>query len=88
MVFRVDIVQCRGTPREVGLAQAKLFATTSKGRAFIRRKTDRLPWWFNLDTEKRTFARDWPMASACRSSERCFASATVASVRRSAAARQ
>ena len=39
MVFKVAIVQCRGTPYEIGLAQAQSFAQTSKGRAFLRRKT-------------------------------------------------
>jgi predicted choloylglycine hydrolase len=58
--FRVDIVQCRGTPFEFGRAQARAFAATSKGRAFLRRKTIRYPWWFDLRAEQRTFAKFAP----------------------------
>jgi predicted choloylglycine hydrolase len=58
--FRVSIVQCRGTPYEVGRAQAQLFAATPKGRAFLRHKTIKLPWWFNIRTEQRTFAQFSP----------------------------
>jgi predicted choloylglycine hydrolase len=58
--FRVSIVQCRGTPYEVGRAQARLFAVTPKGRAFLRSKTTRFPWWFNIKTEQRMFARFAP----------------------------
>ena len=59
-LFRVGIVQCRGTPYEVGRAQAKLFAATPKGRAFLRHKTTKLPWWFNIRTEQRAFAQFSP----------------------------
>ena len=58
--FRVSVVQCRGTPYEVGRAQARLFATTPKGRAFLRSKATRFPWWFNLQTEQRMFAKFAP----------------------------
>ena len=58
--FRVSIVQCRGTPYEVGRAQARLFATAAKGRAFLRSKTTGFPWWFNLRTEQRVFAKFAP----------------------------
>jgi predicted choloylglycine hydrolase len=58
--FRVSIVQCRGTPYEVGLAQAQLFAATPKGRAFLRRKSIKFPWWFNIRTEQRSFAKFSP----------------------------
>jgi predicted choloylglycine hydrolase len=58
--FRVSIFQCRGTPFEVGRAQALAFAATLKGRAFLRRKTVKLPWWFNIGAEERTFARFSP----------------------------
>jgi predicted choloylglycine hydrolase len=58
--FRVSIVQCRGTPYEVGRAQARLFAATARGRAFLRRKTIKLPWWFNIRTEQRTYAKYSP----------------------------
>lgn len=52
--LRVSIVQCRGTPYEVGRAQADAFALTRKGKAFLRRKV-KLPWWFNVKTEERAF---------------------------------
>ena len=58
--FRVHIVQCRGTPYETGRAQARLFAATPKGRAFLRKKTTRFPWWFNIGAEQRLFARYAP----------------------------
>ena len=58
--FRVSVVQCRGTPYEVGRAQARLFAMTAKGQAFLRNKTRRFPWWFNIAAEQRLFARFAP----------------------------
>ena len=58
--FRVSIVQCRGTPYEVGVAQARIFARTPKGRAFLRHKTTGLPWWFNVRTEERVLAKFAP----------------------------
>ena len=60
MVFRLEIVQCRGTPYEIGLAQAHLHAQTAKGRAFLRRTTHRLPWWFKLDGQRRMFDKFAP----------------------------
>jgi hypothetical protein len=59
--FRVSVVQCRGTPYEVGRAQARLFALTPKGRAFLRSKTTRFPWWFKLQAEHRMFAKFAPV---------------------------
>ncbi|MFL5127562.1 MAG: hypothetical protein ACJ8CS_20315, partial [Microvirga sp.] len=59
-LFRVSIVQCRGTPYEVGRTQSRIFAATPKGRAFLRRKSIHLPWWFNIRTEQRTFAKFSP----------------------------
>ena len=58
--FRVRFVQHRGTSFEVGRAQAMEFAATPKGRAFLRRRTVRLPWWFNLGAEQRMFAKFSP----------------------------
>ena len=58
--FRVGIVQCRGTAYEVGRAQARLFAATPKGRAFLRREKTKLPWWFKLNTEERGFRKFAP----------------------------
>jgi len=37
-----------------------MFAATPKGRAFLRRKSIRLPWWFNIRTEQRSFAKFSP----------------------------
>jgi len=54
-MLRVVVVQCRGTPYEVGRAQADAFAATLKGKAFLRRKTIRLPWWFDIRIEERAF---------------------------------
>jgi predicted choloylglycine hydrolase len=59
--FRVSVVQCRGTPYEVGRAQARLFATTPKGRGFLRNKTTRFPWWFDIRTAQRMFAKFAPV---------------------------
>jgi len=36
--LRVSFVQCRGTPYEVGRAQADAFAATRKGKAFFRKR--------------------------------------------------
>jgi predicted choloylglycine hydrolase len=58
--FRVSIVQCRGTPYDVGRAQAQVFAATPKGRAFLRRQSIKLPWWFDIRAEHRTFAKYAP----------------------------
>ncbi len=53
--LRVSIVQCRGTPYEVGRAQAVAFAATRKGKPFLRRKKVWLPWWLNIRTEERAY---------------------------------
>ena len=53
--LRVSIVQCRGTPYEVGRAQAEIFAASRKGKAFLRKKKVWLPWWLNIRTEERAF---------------------------------
>src|SRR5947207_15913409 len=58
--LRVRIVQCRGTPFEIGRQQALLFAATPKGRAFLRRKVIKLPWWFDIRAEQRMFAKYSP----------------------------
>lgn len=50
----VSFVQCRGTPYEVGRAQADAFAATRKGKAFLRKRL-RLPWWLDIRTEERAF---------------------------------
>jgi predicted choloylglycine hydrolase len=58
--LRVSIVQCRGTPYEVGRAQALAFAATRKGKAFLRRTKVWLPWWLNMRTEERAFRTSAP----------------------------
>jgi predicted choloylglycine hydrolase len=60
MVFKVQIVQCRGTPYEIGRAQAAAHAATARGRAFLRRKKHPHPWWFRLDAERRMFEKFAP----------------------------
>jgi predicted choloylglycine hydrolase len=52
--IRVSFVQCRGTPYEVGRAQADAFAATRKGKAFFRKRV-RLPWWLDIRNEERAF---------------------------------
>ena len=52
--LRVSFVQCRGTPYEVGRAQAEAFAVTRRGKAFLRKQL-RLPWWLNIRSEERAF---------------------------------
>jgi predicted choloylglycine hydrolase len=37
-----------------------LFAATAKGRAFLRRKAIRLPWWFDIRKEERAFSQFSP----------------------------
>lgn len=59
-LFRVSIAQHRGTPYEVGRAQAHAFAATAKGRAFLRRKTVRFPPWFDIRAEQRAHERFSP----------------------------
>ncbi len=59
--LRVSFVQCRGTPYEVGRAQADAFAETRKGKAFLRKKV-RLP----AKGHKRSFlsrSLNWAVAS-------------------------
>jgi len=58
--FPITVVQCRGTAYETGRAQARLFAATPKGRAFLSSTKTRLPWWFKLDAEARMFAKFAP----------------------------
>jgi predicted choloylglycine hydrolase len=60
MVFRVQIVQCRGTSYEIGRAQADAYALTPKGKAFLRRTKHFVPWWFKLDAERRMFEKFAP----------------------------
>ena len=90
--FRVSIVQCRGSAYEVGLAQARLFAATAKGRAFLRRKAVRLPWWFNLRTEERVFAKYapalWEEIGGLAQGTRCLDGAGGAELRQQRLARR
>jgi len=50
-LFRVSVVQCRGTAYEIGRAQARMFAATPKGPTFLRRKSICLPWWKVSDAQ-------------------------------------
>ena len=52
--LRVSFVQCRGTPYEVGRAQADALAATRKGKTFLRKKIP-LPPWFDIRAEHRAF---------------------------------
>lgn len=52
--LRVSFVQCRGTPYQVGRAQAVAFAATLRGKAFLRKKM-LLPGWLNIRAEERAF---------------------------------
>jgi predicted choloylglycine hydrolase len=54
--FRVAVVECRGTPYDVGRQQAALFAESPKGQGFRRRKSVRLPWWFDIKSCEKLFA--------------------------------
>lgn len=54
-ILRVSFVQCRGTPYEVGRAQADAIAATRKGKTFLRRRTVKFPWWFDIRAEERAF---------------------------------
>jgi hypothetical protein len=38
-----------------------LFAVTPKGRAFLRKKTTKFPWWFDIRAEQRMFAKFAPV---------------------------
>ena len=58
--FRVNVVQFRGSPYEVGRAQAHAFAATAKGRAFLRRPTIARPAWFDVRNDERLFAKISP----------------------------
>jgi hypothetical protein len=42
-MLSVNFVQCRGTPYEVGRAQADALAVTRKGKAFLRKKAQLPP---------------------------------------------
>jgi predicted choloylglycine hydrolase len=53
-MLRVSFVQCRGTPYEVGRAQADALAVTRKGKAFLRKKVQP-PLWFKIRNEERAF---------------------------------
>jgi predicted choloylglycine hydrolase len=58
--FRVSIVQCRGSPYDIGRAQAQAFAATARGSAFLRRSATARPPWFDVRNEERVFAKFSP----------------------------
>jgi predicted choloylglycine hydrolase len=57
--MRVSVVQCRGTPYEIGQQQGRLFAATRRGLNFRRGKI-RPPPWFDIDAEQRFYAKFAP----------------------------
>ena len=60
MALTVQVVQCRGTPFEIGRQQAKIFLRSAKGAAFARRKTAPLPAWLDFAGQERAFNRYCP----------------------------
>jgi predicted choloylglycine hydrolase len=57
--MRVSIVQCRGTPYEIGRQQGLIFAASRRGLNFQRSKVA-LPSWFDMRAEERFYAKFAP----------------------------
>ena len=57
--MRVSVVQCRGTPFEIGQQQGRIFAASKRGMNFRRSKV-RLPAWFDMNVEERFYAKFAP----------------------------
>jgi hypothetical protein len=53
------MVQCRGTPDEIGQHQGRVFATSRRGLNFRRSKVG-LPSWFDMHAEERFYAKFAP----------------------------
>jgi predicted choloylglycine hydrolase len=53
------VVQCRGTPYEIGQQQGCLFGASRRGLSFQRSKV-RLPDWFDMQAEQRFYAKFAP----------------------------
>jgi predicted choloylglycine hydrolase len=56
----VELVQCRGTPHEIGRQQARIFLRTSKGISFARRKRRPVPAWYDFDGHRRVMEKFAP----------------------------
>jgi predicted choloylglycine hydrolase len=56
---RVDVVQCRGTPYEIGQQQGRIFAASKRGLSFGRSKV-KPPSWFDMSVEERFYAKFAP----------------------------
>lgn len=61
MAFIVQLVQCRGTPFEIGRQQARLFLRTSRGIAFARRRARPVPAWYEFDGQRRVLEKFAPL---------------------------
>jgi predicted choloylglycine hydrolase len=57
--MRVSIVQCRGTPYEIGRQQGLIFAASRRGLNFQRSKVA-LPSWFDMRAEERFYEKFAP----------------------------
>jgi predicted choloylglycine hydrolase len=57
--MRVSIVECRGTPYEIGRHQGLIFAASRRGLSFRRSKVG-LPVWFDMHAEERFYAKFAP----------------------------
>ncbi len=57
--MRVSVVQCRGTPYEIGQQQGRIFAASKRGLSFRRSKV-RPPAWFDMNVEERFYTKFAP----------------------------
>ena len=57
--MRVSVVQCRGTPYEIGQLQGRGFAASRRGLSFRRSKVGS-PSWFDMQVEERFYAKFAP----------------------------
>lgn len=60
MALTVQVVQCRGTPFDIGRQQAGIFLRSAKGMAFAKRRNAPLPAWFDFASQERAFTRYCP----------------------------
>ena len=60
MALTVQVVQCRGTPFDIGRQQARIFLRSAKGMAFAKRRNAPLPAWFDFASQERAFTRYCP----------------------------
>lgn len=56
----MNIVQCRGTPYEIGRQQGRVFSETAKGHAVRRQKLATMPVWFDMAAEERFYTKFSP----------------------------